>query len=231
MSDIEPFFPYLLRGLLLTMLLTVLAVALSIVVSFVAGLGRLSERRPLRWASSTFIEVFRGTSVIVQLFWLFYALPLIGVRLTPMEAAVWALGLNQGAYGAEIVRGAIVAVARGQREAGIALNMTALQRMRHVILPQAIPRMLPPFGNVAIDTLKATSLVSLVTVADLTFRAQIVRSSTGATTAIFLTILVVYFLLAYALSVGTRWLERRVSPDMPERRPLFAGLRPRGVAG
>src|SRR4051812_5480819 len=173
MSEIRPFYPFLAHGLLVTLEVTGLALLVAIGVSFVAAFGRMAALRPVRWLAGAFIEVFRGTSVVVQLFWFFFALPLLGLRLAPMEAAVLGLGLNQGAYGAEIVRGAIGSVARGQGEAAVALNMTPVLRMRRVILPQAIPRMLPPFGNVAIDTLKATALVSLVTVSDLTFRAQI----------------------------------------------------------
>jgi polar amino acid transport system permease protein len=212
MSEIEPYLPLLLNGLLITLLLTIAGMALTIIVAFVAGLCRMSRHRLLRWPAGTFIEFFRGTSMLVQLFWLFYALPFFGIQLVPFAAAVLALGLNEGAYGAEIVRGAIKSLPQGQKEAGIALSMSPYQRMRRVILPQAIPAMIPPFGNVLIDLLKNTSLVSLVTVADLTFRAQMVRTSTGATTAIFGTILVLYFVVSYVFSLGRGWLERRIAP-------------------
>lgn len=213
MSQIIPFLPLLLRGLLITIELTVTGMVLALVVAFAAGLGRLSHRRLLRWPASVFIEVFRGTSMVVQLFWLFYALPFFGIQLVPFAAGVLALGLNEGAYGAEIVRGSINSLPRGQHEAAIALSMSPYQRMRRIIVPQAIPLMIPSFGNVLIDLLKNTSLVSLVTVTDLTFAAQQVRSTTGATTAVFLTILVLYFVVSSALSLGRSWLERRVNPS------------------
>lgn len=233
MSQIKPYYPFLLHGLLTTVEVTAMALVLGLVVAFVAAFGRLSEHRPLRWLAGAFIELFRGTSVIVQLFWFFYALPLLGVGLTPIEAAVLALGCNQGSYAAEIVRGSILSISRGQGEAAVALNMTSWQRMRRVILPQALPRMLPPFGNVSVDTLKATALVSLVTVSDLTFRAQIVRSSTGATTAIFGLILVVYFIISLIISFGFRWLERRTSLEVRPRRssPIALPFLRRRVAG
>jgi polar amino acid transport system permease protein len=218
MSQILPFLPLLLNGLLITLALTAVGMVLTVVVAFAAGLCRMSRRRWLRWPAGVFIEVFRGTSMLVQLFWLFFALPFFGVQLVPFAAAVLALGLNEGAYGAEIVRGAINALPRGQREGAIALSLTPFQRMRFVILPQAIPAMIPPFGNVFVDLLKNTSLVSLVTVADLTFRAQMVRSTTGATAAVFGTILVLYFVAAYVLSLGSNWLERRMDPARPELR-------------
>ena len=217
MSQIEPFIPLLLGGLLITVALTVLGMLLTVLVAFVAGMCRMSHRRWLRWPAGAFIEFFRGTSMLVQLFWLFFALPFFGIKLVPFAAAVLALGLNEGAYGAEIVRGAINALPRGQREGAIALSLSPYQRMRWVILPQAVPAMIPPFGNVMVDLLKNTSLVSLVTVTDLTFRAQMVRSTTGATTAVFATILVLYFVVAYGLSLGSGWLERKVSPAQPPR--------------
>ncbi|MEU6267298.1 ectoine/hydroxyectoine ABC transporter permease subunit EhuC [Saccharopolyspora shandongensis] len=233
MSQILPFLPLLLNGLLITLALTAVGVVITVLVAFAAGLCRMSRRRWLSWPAGVFIEIFRGTSMLVQLFWLFFALPFFGVQLVPFAAAVLALGLNEGAYGAEIVRGAITALPRGQREGAIALSLTPYQRMRYVILPQAIPAMIPPFGNVFVDLLKNTSLVSLVTVADLTFRAQMVRSTTGATTAVFGTILVLYFVAAYALSVGMGRLERRMDPGRPELRPTLLQrlFRPGGVVG
>ncbi|MGP4017435.1 ectoine/hydroxyectoine ABC transporter permease subunit EhuC [Saccharopolyspora sp. 5N708] len=233
MSQILPFLPLLLNGLLITIALTAVGMVVTVVVAFTAGLCRMSRRRWLRWPAGVFIEVFRGTSMLVQLFWLFFALPFFGVQLVPFAAAVLALGLNEGAYGAEIVRGAIGALPRGQREGAIALSLTPYQRMRFVILPQAIPAMIPPFGNVFVDLLKNTSLVSLVTVADLTFRAQMVRATTGATAAVFGTILVLYFVVAYVLSLGSNWLERRMDPARPELREtlLRRMLRSGRVAG
>ncbi len=221
MSAIEPFLPFLLRGALVTLQVTLLGLALALVVAFVAGLGRLSSRRPLRWLAGGFIEVFRGTSVVVQLFWFFFALPFFGLQLQPLVAAVLALGLNGGAYAAEVVRGAVLAVPRGQGEAATALNMSGYTRLRRVILPQALPLMLPPFGNISVDLLKASALVSLVTVSDLTFRAQTVRSSTGETALVFALILVIYFVLALALALAFRMLELRARSD---GRPTLARL-------
>lgn len=221
MSEIEPFLPFLLEGALVTIQVTLLGLLVALVVAFVAGLGRLSKVWPARWAAGAFIETFRGTSVVVQLFWLFFALPLFGLSLSPMVAAVAALGLNGGAYAAEVVRGAVLAVPRAQVEAATALNMSGFTRMRRVILPQAFPLMLPPFGNVSVDLLKASALVSLVTVSDLTFRAQQVRSSTGETALLFGLILVIYFAMAVVLALFWQMLERRFRIDRgAQSRPL-----------
>jgi polar amino acid transport system permease protein len=203
--------PILLRGLEITVRLTLTSAAIAFVIALVAGLGRLSPIAPLRFLAGVYVEVFRGTSVLVQMFWFFFALPLFGITLSPFVAGVTALSLNIGAYGAEIVRGSILSVPRGQIEASIALNMTPGLRMRRVILPQALVLMMPPFGNLLIELLKATALVSLITIPDITFRGVTLQQTTGRTTEIFLWLLVIYFAIAYPMTLGVRWIERRVS--------------------
>jgi len=149
----------ILQGALTTAQLTVLGCALALVVAFIAGLGRLSRSFLVRAAATAYIEFFRGTSIFVQLFWAYFVLPLLGISLTPLQAGILALGLNVGAYGAEVVRGAVQSVGREQYEACIALNLTRWQCLRHVILPQAFVLMLPTFGNNAIELLKGTAVV------------------------------------------------------------------------
>lgn len=195
----------------MTVEITAFATLLWVPMAFLAGLSRLSRRKALRALAGTYVEVFRGTSALVQLFWLFFALPLLGIRFTPLTAGVLALGLNIGAYGSEVVRKAVLAVPKGQKEAAIALNMTPLQRMSRVILPQAVVAMLPPFGNLMIELLKSTALVSLITLTDLTFQAQLLRSATGQTALIFSLVLVIYFVMAYAITLVVRAIERRFS--------------------
>lgn len=211
MADWAGYLGLMLDGALVTAKLTVLGCALALPAAFLAGLGRLSRHATVRAVSVAYIEFFRGTSIFVQLFWAYFVLPLMGVTLTPLQAGVLALGLNVGAYGAEVVRGAVKAIGREQREACIALNLTRGQAMRHVILPQALPLMLPTFGNNAIELLKGTAVVSLISLTDMTFQAQVVRSQTGSTLIPFTVILVLYFLMALAISTGMRWLERRVT--------------------
>ena len=211
MGDWAGYLTLILQGAWVTVQLTVMGCAVALVVAFLAGLGRVSRHAGLRWLASIYIEFFRGTSIFVQLFWIYYVLPLTGVSLSPMQAGVMALGLNVGAYAAEVVRGAILSVPRDQHEATVALNLTGYQRMRHVILPQALPLMLPTFGNNAIELLKATSDVSLNSLSDMTFQAQVVRSQTGSTLVPFVAILVMYFALSSLISAGMRWLERRAT--------------------
>ncbi|WP_423206267.1 ectoine/hydroxyectoine ABC transporter permease subunit EhuC (plasmid) [Paracoccus yeei] len=211
MGEWAGYLTLILQGAWVTVQLTVMGCAVALVVAFLAGLGRVSRHAGLRWLASIYIEFFRGTSIFVQLFWIYYVLPLTGVSLSPMQAGVMALGLNVGAYAAEVVRGAILSVPRDQHEATVALNLTGYQRMRHVILPQALPLMLPTFGNNAIELLKATSVVSLISLSDMTFQAQVVRSQTGSTLVPFVAILVMYFALSSLISAGMRWLERRAT--------------------
>lgn len=211
MGDWGGYLTLIFQGALVTAKLTLAGCALALVVAFIAGLGRVSRFAALRWLATTYIEFFRGTSIFVQLFWVYFVLPFAGLTLEPLQAGIMALGLNVGAYGAEVVRGAIRSVPRDQYEACIAVNLTRMQRMRHVILPQALPLMLPTFGNNAIELLKGTAVVSLISLQDMTFQAQVVRAQTGSTLIPFATILVLYFLMALALSRAIRMVEARIT--------------------
>ncbi|HLJ60122.1 MAG TPA: ectoine/hydroxyectoine ABC transporter permease subunit EhuC [bacterium] len=207
----------LLQGIGITVLTTVLSALLAGIVAFGVGLARLSPIRVVRVVAAAYVEFFRGTSALVQLYWGFFILPYIGIPLSPMLVGIGVLGCNAGAYGSEIVRGAILAVPRGQWEAASALSLSPPLRMFKVILPQALPTMMPSFGNLAIDVMKATSLLSLITVTDLTrvvSRLAVIGSwsfSLG-----YSVILVGYFCLSLPLIFATRLVERRSRQHMPE---------------
>jgi polar amino acid transport system permease protein len=192
-----------------TIQVTIGAGAVALVLAFLAGLSRLSRYLAIRTAALCYIEFFRGTSALVQLFWLFFALPFLGITLSPMTAGILGLGLCVGAYGAEIVRSAVLAVPRAQIESATALNLTAFQTIRYVVLPQAVRMMIPPFGNLFIELLKITSLVSLITLQDLTFQAASINAVTLKTIEIFSTVLILYFLLSLAITGVMRLLETR----------------------
>lgn len=209
MSDVLSSYPLLLRGAWVTIQLTLYGSVIALVLAFVFGLVGIARSRWLRALGRVYVEFFRGTATLVLMYWFFYALPLVGFRFTPMAAAVLALGLNVGAYGAEVVRGAVKAVPRAQYEATVALNMRPAQRLRRVLLPQAVALMLPPFGNLLIELMKGSAVVSLISIADLMLRAQQIRQTTGETTAVFLVILVMYFVIAQVLQLLVRYLERR----------------------
>ncbi len=204
--------PLLLKGTLTTIQITVLASALAIVLAFAAALGKLSPVSPIRWLANGYIEVFRGTSLLVQLFWLYFVLPLppFNVEMSAFTVAVIGLGLHIGAYGAEVVRGALQAVPRGQIEAAIALNMPPWRRFLRIVLPQALIAVIPPATNLLIELLKGTALVSLITLGDLTFRANQIVQLTFMSREVFGITLLIYFVLAQCINLGMRWLLSRL---------------------
>lgn len=207
---------FLLEGAGVTVQVTGLAIVLGTVLGMAGGIASLSRIAPLRWMVRVYVDVFRGASAIVLLFWAFFALPpLLGVSLSPLRAGVLALGTNMGAYCAELVRGALKAVGRGQTEAAIAINLNAYQRIRHVILPQAVITMLPPYGNLLIEVLKASALVSLIALNDIMRQAQILRNNrVDSTVDVYLGALIIYFLIAGAITLVIRALELRFSRGM-----------------
>lgn len=199
----------ILGGTLVTCAQFLLASAVAVTVAMVAGLGKLSRNLAVRGAATVYIVIFRGTSLLVQLYWIFFVLPLFGITLEKFWAGFLSVGLNVGAYGAELVRGAIRSVPRGQWEAAYALSMSPARRMRRIILPQAVQLMLPPWGNLLIELLKGTALVSLISVADLMFQAKQINASTFLSAQSFGIALIVYYVLARAIVTPfMRWLER-----------------------
>lgn len=204
----------LLRGAWVTVQLTIYSTILGAFFAFAFGIGKTSNNWITKGISIAFIEVFRGTSLLVQLFWLYFALPVFGqligvdLRLNAVLAGTLALSLNIGAYGAEVVRGAIQAVSPGQLEAAQALDFSPRQTMWRIAVPQAIPEMMPSFGNLAIQNLKDTALVSLISLGDLTFRAEQLRNYTQDSTTIYTLLLFIYFGMALVLAFFMRLLER-----------------------
>ena len=206
----------LLEGAWVTIQLTVYSTVLGAVFAFAFGIGKLSHNWAIKGIAIAFIEVFRGTSLLVQLFWLYFALPILGqaigvdLRLPPVVAGTLALSLNIGAYGAEVVRGAIQAVPKSQLEAAKALDFSARQTLWRISLPQAIPEMMPSLGNLAIQNLKDTALVSLISLGDLAFRAEQIRNFTQDSVTVYTLLLFMYFGMALVLTAIMKLLERSV---------------------
>ncbi|WP_157505558.1 ectoine/hydroxyectoine ABC transporter permease subunit EhuC [Geminicoccus roseus] len=217
-AGFREFIPGLLEGALVTIQIAVAGALVAVVCGLLAAMGKMYGPRPVRWLAVGYIELFRGTSALVQLFWLFFVLPHFGVTLAPMTVAIVALGLNVGAYGAEVVRGAVGSVPRGQWEATVALNMTRWEALRRIILPQAFVAMIPPWGNLFIELLKSTALVSLITIGDLAFRAQQMNQTTFRTVEIFTIVLVIYLAIASVITVGMKTLEARAAGAMARGR-------------
>jgi polar amino acid transport system permease protein len=212
------FMPGLLEGLWLTLRITVAGAVVAVVMAVVAALARLYGPQPVRWLAVAYVEFFRGTSALVQLFWLFFVLPDFGILMEPFTVAVVTLGLNVGAYGAEVVRGAIQGVTRGQWEATTALNMTRAQALRRIILPQALVAMIPPWGNLFIDLLKTTALVSTITMSDLTFKARTLNDATLKTIQIFSLAFLMYLIVSLTITIGMRFLDRAAVRGMARGR-------------
>ena len=219
-DDYSIFVPGLLAGAVLTVEVAVLGSVLAVIAGVTAALAKLYGSAPVRWAANAYIEVFRGTSALVQLFWLFFVLPQFGISLDAFTVAVLGLGLNVGAYGAEVVRGALAAVPRGQWEAATALNMSRAQMVRRIILPQAFIAMIPPWGNLFIELLKSTALVSLITLSDLAFKAQQMNQTTMKTIPIFTLVLLIYLAMSLVITIAMRYLEQRASRGLARGRTV-----------
>ena len=199
--------PNLLRGARATIEVTAASLALGCVLGLFGGLGRLDpKRRTLYAISSAYVLLIRGTPLLVQLFILFFGLPQFGVVLPAFACGVLGLGLYSGAYVSEIVRGAIQSIDRCQVLAAQSLGMTPAQAMRHVVLPQALVRMIPPLGNEFIALIKNSALVSLLTIPDLMHEGQKIIAVSYRSLEVYLAVAVVYLVL----TGSTAWLLRRV---------------------
>ena len=214
----------LMGGVMVTVEVLIYSFILGVALSLLFGVARLSEKRWIRGGALIYVEFARGISSIILLFIMAIAIPIlfqVGQARLIMLAAI-ALGINMGGYGAEIVRGSILAIPKGQTEASIALNLKASQRLRHIVLPQAMQIILPPMGNLTIEILKGTALVSLIGMSDLmgaTRRlqsAQIAAGVAGVTT-LFINVLIIYFIAAQVINALFRLGERRLNAQFEQR--------------
>ena len=202
----------LLIGLAHTLQVTGTALLFGVPLGLLLALMRLSPRRLLRWPAGAVIEVFRTTPPLVQLFWFFFALPmLVRVEMTPFVAAALTFSIQSAAFFAEVFRGGIVSVERGQWEAGRALGMTPPQVLRRVVLPQAVKRMVPAFLERAIELMKTTTLVATVSYADLLFQANEVAQKTFRPLEVFTVAALLYFTVIWGVSLLAQALERRLA--------------------
>lgn len=200
--------PQFADGIFLTLQLTVLGAAGAFALSVILGLAARAPYIVVRFVARVVIEFFRGTSLLVQLFWLFFVLPLLGWELTPLFCGVLALSLNYGAYGAEVVRGSIASVPKGQHEAVSALSLSPARGMFKVIFPQAWSLMIPSLSNLLIQLLKGTAIVYTITLYDLFYQMEELRKTTGTWYA-FIVGLLIYFVIAWVLVQFMKALEAR----------------------
>jgi polar amino acid transport system permease protein len=208
--DWSAYLPMILQGAGVTMTITLASIVVGALLAFAFGILRVEGGPVLSTIALCYTEVFRGTSLLVQLFWFYYALPLVGLSFEPVTTGILVLAAHVGGYGAEIVRGALSSVATQQLEAARALNFDRFQTLFRVSLPQAVVEMMPAFGNLAIETLKLSSLVSLISIADLTFTAQSIRNLTLDSASIYSITLLCYFAMSLVLMIAIRIIEHFV---------------------
>ncbi|ANE77035.1 glutamine ABC transporter permease GlnP [Dickeya solani] len=211
-SVIWPSIPQLLEGAQMTLLISVLGLLGGLVIGVVAGFARvyggwLSNRTAL-----VFIEIIRGTPMVIQIMYIYFALPMVftSVRIDPVTAAVITIMINSGAYIAEITRGAVLSIHKGFTEAGLALGLSHRATLRHVITPLALRRMLPPLGNQWIISIKDTSLCIVIGVSELTRQAQEIIAGNFRALEILTATAIIYLVITLILTIGMRWLERRL---------------------
>ncbi len=206
----------LLFGTITSLRVFVLSLCLAGILALLLGVLRQSRSTPIRWAAAGWVEFFRGISSVVLLFWLYFALPFLGLSLSAESSAIIGLGLVHSAYGSEVVRGAIQAVPRDQWEAAIALGYTRRQTLLQVILPQAFVAMLPPIGNSLVLLLKGTSIASTITVPELTFQSTLLMTRTLAVVPIFSCVLLIYYFLAVVAVHLVRAIEVKAGRWRPQ---------------
>jgi polar amino acid transport system substrate-binding protein len=205
--------PLLLRGAVTTIWLSILGMVVAVVVGLIVVLMRLYGIAPLRWLAKAYVEVIRGTPLLIQLFLIYYGLPQIGIRLNAFLAGTLGLGLNYAANEAENYRAGIQAIPRGQTEASAALGMGHWQTLRHVILPQALRLVIPPVTNDFIAMFKDSSIVSVITMVELTKVYGMLAMSTYDYIGLGLMTAGIYFALSYPASLFANWLERKWNYD------------------
>jgi polar amino acid transport system permease protein len=202
----------ILTGLGVTIAYTVGTIILGLVIGLVTGLLRLSRNPMITAPLVAYVEIFRCTPLLVQIVWFYYALPVVlGIDIPAHVAAVLVLSLYTGAFYAEIIRGGVNSIERGQWDAARAIGMRRNQVMRHVILPQAVKRMIPPFMNQSIIQLKNTSLVSTIAVADLLYQGTIITAATYRPLEVYTMIAIIYFLVLFPLTLAAQQIERRLA--------------------
>ena len=205
----------ILAGLGVTIAYTIGTILLGLVIGLVTGLLRLSRNPMITAPAVAYVEIFRCTPLLVQIVWFYYAFPVVlGIDIPAHVAAVLVLSLYTGAFYAEIIRGGVNSIERGQWDAARAIGMRRRQVMRYVILPQAVKRMIPPFMNQSIIQLKNTSLVSTIAVADLLYQGTIITAATYRPLEVYTMIAVIYFLVLFPLTLAAQQVERRLArPD------------------
>ncbi|TMN21811.1 amino acid ABC transporter permease [Lentibacillus cibarius] len=208
-SYFQDFLPTLFEGAAITIQLTIIAFIIALIFGLIAAFGRLSSNLFINKIFGFYISALRGTPFFVQLLFIYFGLPDLGLELTAFQAAVIGLALNQSAYLAEIYRAGIQAIPKGQIEAAKAIGMNSFDTMRRIVLPQAIKNELPSIGNIAILCLKNSSIAAVITVGEIMYQGQILASTTFRHLEVFTLVGIIYWVLHYPLSLLVDYLEKR----------------------
>lgn len=202
--------PFLLKGLPYTLMISFGGLIIGFVIGILTGLMSLNKNPLLKWPATAYIEIFRGTPILVQVLFIYYGLPdLIGEPINALTAGIAAIALNSGAYISEVVRGGVKSIDKGQSEAGVSLGLSRTQTFWSIVWPQALRRMIPPLGNQAIVSIKDTSLFSVIGVAELVRQGQIYIATTFKAFEVYFMVALLYLAVTLSLSVLLRWYERR----------------------
>ena len=206
---IEAYLPQFWPATIIVLEVTILSIILSWLCGLVCALGKASTLKIFRYPAEFYLWFVRGTPLLTQIFLIYFGLPQIGIDLDPFGAGVVALGLNGGAYVAEIIRGGLLSIPKGQSESATALGMTYFQLMRGIVLPQVIRVIIPPITNDAATTLKNTSLLSTITIMELMLQTQVIVSSTFRPFEFYILVSIIYLILTSVFMVALRWVEQR----------------------
>lgn len=202
--------PFLLKATLVTIKITLLSFIVAIILAFIVGVLRTYKfSKILDLILNAYVEIFRGSPLLIQLFFIYYGLPSVGIAMDAEVAAVIGLALNGAAYMSEIIRAAILSIDRGQEEAGFSLGYTRFQNLRYIILPQAAQISVPPLVNGFSSLLKDTSLVSVISITELTRSGNLIYSRTAGPFEVYLTLGLFYFVLTYIVSICSKFIEKR----------------------
>jgi polar amino acid transport system permease protein len=208
-NSIAGYMPGFLEASWVAFEVTVFVIVVSWVSGLILALGKFSERRLFNWPATFYVWFIRGTPTLVQIFIIYFGLPQIGVKMSPFVAGVVALGFNSGAYVAEIIRGGLLAIPKGQMESALAIGMSPAQAMFRIILPQVVRIIIPPITNEAATSLKNTSLLSAITLVELTLYAQMIIAATYRPFDFYIIAALLYLVLTTVLTQLSAWFERR----------------------
>jgi polar amino acid transport system permease protein len=197
-------------GTVITVQITLVGLALGFLIGLPAALLRVYAIRPLKWLAVAYVELFRGTPVLVQLFIVYYGLPDLGITFDRLTAAYIAMGLNSGAYQAEYLRGALQAIGSGQMRAARAIGMTRMQAIRYIILPQALRLVIPAWSNEPVALMKTSAVAFIIAVPDVMTRARTIAARTYDPMTAYLGVGIIYIVLVALLMFSLQQLERRV---------------------